>query len=261
MVWRVCKSVRARGHWPLSSPSASADNVDETSPPSRHPSHVNRTVTPRRRPNAEIRTREHLTEAEIEKLLKAAGKNRWGHRDATMILVAYRHGLRVSELSDLRWDQIDFDHAPSARPPGQAGHPSDPSDSWRRNAGVAEAAARAGAEVAVCVHVGTRLAVLYVGFAKLVERAGSRPPSWASRPTRICCGMPAASRWPIRGTIREPCRPISGTGTSSIRCAIPNCRRHGSRISGRAEAGTTDTVPTAVRSSNAVPTVVRSSFR
>jgi integrase len=31
-----------------------------------------------------------------------------GHRDATMILVAYRHGLRVSELVDLRWDQIDF---------------------------------------------------------------------------------------------------------------------------------------------------------
>jgi integrase len=75
------------------------------------PTTVKRTVIPRRRPNAEIRTREHLTEVEIEKLLKAAGKSRWGHRDATMILVAYRHGLRVSELVDLRWDQIDFTHA------------------------------------------------------------------------------------------------------------------------------------------------------
>ena len=75
------------------------------------PTTVNRTVTPRRRPNAELRTREHLTEAEIEKLIKAASANRWGHRDATMILVAYRHGLRVSELVDLRWDQIDFAHA------------------------------------------------------------------------------------------------------------------------------------------------------
>ena len=37
--------------------------------------------------------------------------NRWGHRDATMILVAYRHGLRTSELVDLRWDQIDFGRA------------------------------------------------------------------------------------------------------------------------------------------------------
>ena len=123
------------------------------------PATVNRTVTPRRRPNAEIRTREHLTEAEIEKLIKAAGKNRWGHRDATMILVAYRHGLRVSELTDLRWDQVDFDHAASACPPGQAGHPCDPSDSRRRNAGVAETAARAGAQIAVRVHVRTRLAV------------------------------------------------------------------------------------------------------
>jgi integrase len=61
-----------------------------------------------RRPNQELRTREYLTEAEVEKLLKAVRKNRWGHRDSTMILVAYRHGLRVSELIDLRWDQIDF---------------------------------------------------------------------------------------------------------------------------------------------------------
>jgi integrase len=72
------------------------------------PSTENRTVTPRRRPNASYRTREHLTGTEIEKLIKAAGANRWGHRDATMILVAYRHGLRASELTDLRWDQIDF---------------------------------------------------------------------------------------------------------------------------------------------------------
>src|SRR4249919_3029772 len=75
------------------------------------PTTVNRTVTPRRRPNAELRTREYLTETEVGKLIKAAGKNRWGHRDATMILVAYRHGLRASELVDLRWDQIDFNRA------------------------------------------------------------------------------------------------------------------------------------------------------
>jgi type 1 fimbriae regulatory protein FimB/type 1 fimbriae regulatory protein FimE len=72
------------------------------------PATVNRTVTPRRLPNAKLRSREHLTEAEVERLLKAAGKNRWGHRDYTMLLVAYRHGLRASELVDLRWDQVDF---------------------------------------------------------------------------------------------------------------------------------------------------------
>jgi integrase len=75
------------------------------------PATVNRTVTPRRRPNGDIRTREYLTEAEVEKLMNAAKDNRWGHRDATMVLVAYRHGLRVSELVDLRWDQVDFRRA------------------------------------------------------------------------------------------------------------------------------------------------------
>jgi site-specific recombinase XerD len=72
------------------------------------PAAEKRTVTPKRRPNADLRTREYLTEAEVERLLKATKGNRWGHRDATMILVAYRHGLRASELTDLRWDQVDF---------------------------------------------------------------------------------------------------------------------------------------------------------
>ena len=40
--------------------------------------------------------------------MNAAKGNRYGHRDATMVLVAYRHGLRASELVDMRWDQVDF---------------------------------------------------------------------------------------------------------------------------------------------------------
>lgn len=69
---------------------------------------VNRTVIPTRPLNADLRTREYLTEAEVEQLMTATKGNRWGHRDATMILVAYRHGLRAAELVDLRWDQVDF---------------------------------------------------------------------------------------------------------------------------------------------------------
>ena len=72
------------------------------------PATVKRTVTPRRRPNGDIRTREYLTEAEVERLIGAAKGNRHGHRDTTMVLVAYRHGLRASELVDLRWNQVDF---------------------------------------------------------------------------------------------------------------------------------------------------------
>jgi integrase len=65
---------------------------------------------PRRKRNAEVRAREYLTDGEIARLIDAAGKNRYGHRDATMVLVAYRHGLRAGELVTLRWDAIDFAH-------------------------------------------------------------------------------------------------------------------------------------------------------
>jgi integrase len=55
------------------------------------------------------RTREYLTAAEIETLMAAARKSsRYGHRDATMILIAFRHGLRAGELCDLQWHQVEF---------------------------------------------------------------------------------------------------------------------------------------------------------
>ena len=88
------------------------------------PSNEKRTVMPRRPPNAELRTREYLTQAEVEKLIEAVRDNRWAHRDATMILVAYRHGFRSSELTDLRWDQIDFSHATLAVRRVKAGTPA-----------------------------------------------------------------------------------------------------------------------------------------
>ena len=75
------------------------------------PAVENRTVTPRRRPNAELRPREYLTEAEIDKLIVAAKRNRWRQRDSTMILIAFRHGLRVSELIGLEWSDIGYESA------------------------------------------------------------------------------------------------------------------------------------------------------
>ena len=64
---------------------------------------------PKRQKNKDVRSREYLTEQEIEMLMDAARKiGRHGHRDATIILLAYRHGLRVSELVSLRWEQIDL---------------------------------------------------------------------------------------------------------------------------------------------------------
>ena len=72
------------------------------------PNIINRAVTPTRLANSEYRKREHLTPSEVEKLIEAAKTNRYGHRDATMLLVAFRHGLRASELCGLEWSQVDF---------------------------------------------------------------------------------------------------------------------------------------------------------
>lgn len=71
------------------------------------PRHENRSV-PLRPANAELRSREYLTPAEVDKLIKAAKDGRYGHRDATLILMAFRHGLRASEICDLEWSQVEF---------------------------------------------------------------------------------------------------------------------------------------------------------
>jgi type 1 fimbriae regulatory protein FimB/type 1 fimbriae regulatory protein FimE len=66
---------------------------------------------PIRRPNAELRPREHLTEREVDKLIAAAKGNRHGHRDATIILICFRHALRASELCELQWTDVEFESA------------------------------------------------------------------------------------------------------------------------------------------------------
>jgi integrase len=75
----------------------------------RRPSRLNRQVMPTRPPNSDLRDREYLEPDEIEQLIKAAKSNRWGHRDATLILTAFRHGLRAVEACDLEWAQVKFD--------------------------------------------------------------------------------------------------------------------------------------------------------
>ena len=64
---------------------------------------------PLRRPNSDYRNREYLSEKEVGKVIAAAAtQGRHGRRDSALILIAFRHGLRVSELVSLRWDQIDL---------------------------------------------------------------------------------------------------------------------------------------------------------
>lgn len=65
---------------------------------------------PTRQKNKQLREREHLSPPEIDKLMAAAKSiGRHGIRDSTMILISYRHGLRISELVTLKWSQIDLE--------------------------------------------------------------------------------------------------------------------------------------------------------
>lgn len=73
---------------------------------------VNGNVPPLRKTNAELRSREHLTPDEVQRLQKAAKSiGRHPHRDATLILMMFRHGLRVSEAINLKWDAVNLDQA------------------------------------------------------------------------------------------------------------------------------------------------------
>jgi type 1 fimbriae regulatory protein FimE len=70
---------------------------------------IEKRKVPLRRANTAYRSREYLSDKEVAALMAAAaGVGRHGARDAALILIAYRHGLRVSEPVSLRWDQVDL---------------------------------------------------------------------------------------------------------------------------------------------------------
>ena len=120
------------------------------------PTTVNGTVDkagpPKRRRNAEVRSREYLTEAEVNRLISAAGENRNGHRDATMILVAYRAGGRAGHAA---LGRRRFCPWPPPCEPTQAQFGVRPPVVRPRAAGAAPAQARSGPGVAIYVHVRT----------------------------------------------------------------------------------------------------------
>lgn len=66
-------------------------------------------LPPKKPKNTDRRSREYLTDAEVERLRKTARSlGRHSHRDDTLILLMFRHGLRVSEIINLQWDQVDL---------------------------------------------------------------------------------------------------------------------------------------------------------
>ena len=120
--------------------------------------------------------REYLTEREVERLMKAASGNRWGHRDATAILIAYRHGLRASEVVALRWDDIELAsgrmHARRAKGGAASVHPIGARES-RALRKLQRDMIAAGTMSSPYVFVSERGSPLSVaGYQRMVARAG-----------------------------------------------------------------------------------------
>ncbi len=162
------------------------------------PTTEKRTVAmPVRRPNSELRTREYLTGAEVGRLIEVARGNRYGHRDATMVLLAYRHGLRPTELVDLRWNQIDFDMATLAVRRAKKGSPSTHpimGDELRVLRRLKREQAPKSAFVFIS-ELGSPFTT--AGFARMVERAGAKAEmGFKAHPhmLRHACGFALANK-------------------------------------------------------------------
>lgn len=155
----------------------------------------NRTVTPLRRPNSELRPREHLTEREVESLIETAKQNRNGQRDAAMILVCYRHGLRVSELCELQWSDVEFETATLHLRRSKGGAPGTHPLLGDELRALRVLKREAKSPYIFVSERGSPFTV--AGFAKLIERVGiaaSMPFKCHPHQLRHACGFVLANR-------------------------------------------------------------------
>src|SRR5262249_49772958 len=169
------------------------------------------------------------TEREVERLMDCARKHgRYGHRDATMIPVAYRHGLRASEVCDLQWQQIELSegrlHVHRVKNGIPSVHPirGDEMRSLRK----LRRDYPKDAYVFVSERGGQSLA------STGSSSASARLPRCLSRSTHTCCAMPVVLNSPMMATTHGLCSTTSGTRTSSIRSDTPKWRPTGSRTFG-----------------------------
>ena len=158
-------------------------------------------------------TNRSLTEAEIEKLLATAGESGNPVRDRVLILMAFRHALRVSELVDLRWQQVHLDTATvdirraKNGTPGIHGLQGDELRFLR--------ALRREHPHADFVFLSERKAPLSVdGAQKLIERLGEA----AELPFKIRAHMPAPCCWIRSGGARSRYEDTASLYGPSLNC-------------------------------------------
>ena len=178
--------------------------------------------------------RRYLTEGEIERLMDCARKfSRRGHRDATMILVAYRHGLRASEVCDLQWQQIELSegrlHVHRVKGGIPSVHPirGDEMRALRQ----LRRDYPTDAHVFVSERGGQSAPSVSIGSSS----GSARPPRCHSQSTPTCSVMPVVSSSRTTATTRGPCSTTSVTRTSSIPSGTPRWRPTVSRIFGGTE--------------------------
>jgi integrase len=195
---------------------------------------VNRTVTPRRSRNADLREREYLTPKEVDRLQDAARKHsRYGHRDATAILIAYRHGLRASELCELTWNMIELDsgriHVRRAKNGVDSTHPL-----TGKEIRALRQLRRENLQSRFVFNTERGGPVTRAWFLKMVRRTGELaklPFPVHPHMLRHACGfkLPMTASTPGRFSTSW------ATATSCTRCAIPSCAPTASMGSGRTE--------------------------
>ena len=152
--------------------------------------------------------------------MDSARGNRWGHRDATAVLIAYRHGLRASELVATRWDDIDLAsgklHVRRAKGGATSVHPIGAKESraLRRLQRETKTASR-------YVFVSERGAPLSVaGYQRMVARAGEAA-GFGFLIHATCCVIAAATSWPTTARTRGLSSTTLATAALPRRCATP----------------------------------------
>jgi len=187
-----------------------------------------------RNTDADDSDRKHLTGREVQKLIEAAKGGRNEARDRCLMLLMFRHGLRVSEACRMKLDQVDTEsrvlHVARLKAGLSTTQPLR-GDELRAIAGWLKERARMK-PTGKTFFVSEQRKPLHRSTVNLALRKYSAAASLPCSPILTCCATLAVSLLPIRARIRGSFRTIWGIGTFSTLSGIPPPTRNGSRSCG-----------------------------